>query len=102
MCYCYSCNQKLTTNQEIGDARLKNPRRLLVAKLFLSAFGKTRDAKFLNKYHYLCKECSYIQVSKGGKLAVINIFSEKGTNELMSLLQDAYCEKAEEKESLGF
>ena len=102
MCKCFACKKRLSTNQEIGDARLKNPKRLLVAKLFLSALGKPDEAKGLNRDSYLCKECSYIEVEKGHKRAVINIFGEEGTNELMYLIQYAYVERARKKESLGF
>ena len=60
-CKCTLCSKQLVTNQQIGDARLKNPKRLLCAQLFLSGFGYRDKALELNKYSFLCKNCAVIQ-----------------------------------------
>ena len=96
MCNCHLCDKELTTNQEIGNARLKNPKRLICAQIFLSAFGYKYEASKLNKYCYLCKNCAVI---KRQNAPDTNIFD---TSLMIEMFENTLVQETNDESQLGF
>ena len=96
MCNCHLCNKELTTNQEIGNARLRNPKRLLCAQLFLSAFGYKYEALKLNKYCYLCKKCAVIKRPNGYDTTIFK------SEVLIEMFENTLVQETNDEKQLGF